>query len=118
MIPGREPVLQAIVLAISVSTGGCAVGPNFAPPGAPDVSGYTAGRLAMTDAAAVSGGLSQRFASGKDVSGVWWRTLRSKQIDASVKEAIDNHPNPRRLRPRCVRRARSPPLTLALCFRR
>ncbi|HEY6734370.1 MAG TPA: histidine kinase, partial [Roseiarcus sp.] len=62
-------------------------------PGAPEVSGYTVGRLAMTDAAAVTGGSSQRFASGKDVSGVWWRTLRSKQIDAFVKEAIDNHPN-------------------------
>jgi NodT family efflux transporter outer membrane factor (OMF) lipoprotein len=93
LMPERTPILQAIVLAISLSTAGCAVGPNFALPGAPDVSGYTAGRLAMTDAAAVSGGSSQRFASGKDVSGVWWRTLRSKQIDAFVKEAIDNHPN-------------------------
>ena len=86
-------MLQAIVLAISLSTAGCAVGPNFVLPAAPDVSGYTAGRLGMTDAAAVSGGSSQRFASGQDVSGVWWRTLRSKQIDAFVKEAIANHPN-------------------------
>src|ERR1700726_1870461 len=93
LIPVRTPMLQATILAISLSIAGCAVGPNFAPPGAPDVSGYTAGRLAMTDAAAVSGGSSQRFASGQDVSGVWWRTLRSKQIDAFVKEAIANHPN-------------------------
>lgn len=83
----------ALAVSLGLSLGGCAVGPDFAQPVAPQVKGYTAGRLASTDAAAVSGGASQRFATGKDVSGVWWRTLRSKQIDAFVKEAIDNHPD-------------------------
>src|SRR5258708_5925222 len=83
----------ALAVSLGLFLGGCAVGPDFAQPAAPDVSGYTAGRLPSTDAAAGSGGSSQRCASGRDVSGVWWRTLRSKQIDALVKEAIDNHPN-------------------------
>jgi NodT family efflux transporter outer membrane factor (OMF) lipoprotein len=88
-------MFQAVALTVSLgfSVSGCAVGPDFAQRAAPDVSGYTAGRLASTDAAAVPGGSSQRFASGEDVSGVWWRTFRSKQIDAFVKEAIGNHPD-------------------------
>jgi len=91
----RAPLLQAVGLVVSIgfSLGGCAVGPDFAQPPAPDANGYTAGRLASTGSADVSGGTAQRFASGADVSGVWWRTLHSKQIDAFVKEAVDNHPD-------------------------
>jgi NodT family efflux transporter outer membrane factor (OMF) lipoprotein len=94
-ILARAPLLQAVALAISLgfSLAGCAVGPDFAQPAAPNVNGYSAGRLAATGAADVSGGASQRFATGADVSGVWWRTLRSKRIDAFVSEAIENHPN-------------------------
>lgn len=90
-------MLQAIRCALAVSLGislaGCAVGPDFVPAAAPDVGGYTAGRLASTGSADVSGGASQRFVRGADVSGVWWRALHSKQIDAFVREAIDNHPD-------------------------
>jgi NodT family efflux transporter outer membrane factor (OMF) lipoprotein len=88
-------MLQAVARAISLGfcLGGCAVGPDFVQPSAPDVSGYTAGRLASTGSAGVAGGAAQRFVSSADVSGVWWRTLRSKQIDAFVKEALDNHPD-------------------------
>lgn len=91
----KAPTFRAIALVagFALSLAGCAVGPNFAQPPAPDVSGYTAGRLVSTGSADVSGGTAQRFASGADVSGVWWRTLRSKQIDALVREAIDNHPD-------------------------
>jgi NodT family efflux transporter outer membrane factor (OMF) lipoprotein len=89
----ETPMLRATTLAIGLLLGGCAVGPDFAGPAAPNVTGYTASRLAATGAADVSGGASQRFATDADVSGVWWRTLRSKQIDAFVREAIDNHPD-------------------------
>jgi NodT family efflux transporter outer membrane factor (OMF) lipoprotein len=63
------------------------------PAAAPDVSGYTASRFSSTASADVSGGGSQRFLTGADVPGVWWRALHSRQIDAFVKEAIDNHPD-------------------------
>jgi NodT family efflux transporter outer membrane factor (OMF) lipoprotein len=94
-ILARAPLFQAagLVLGLAFSLAGCAVGPNFVQPTAPGVSGYAAGRLASTDGAAVSGGVSQRFANGTDVSGVWWRTLRSKQLDAFVREAVANHPD-------------------------
>jgi hypothetical protein len=71
-ILSRAPLFQAVALVLGLiyPLAGCAVGPDFVQPAAPGVSGYTAGRLGSTDAAAVSGGASQRFAGGADVSGV------------------------------------------------
>lgn len=83
------PILVQMVLSL----GGCAVGPDFVSPPAPAVTGYTAGKLGATAAAEGAGGAAQRFASGADVSGAWWRVLRSRQIEAFVREAVDNHPD-------------------------
>lgn len=93
LVRGSALRAVAVMVGFAWSLGGCAVGPNFAEPAAPDVGGYTAGRLVATGSADGAGGASQRFASGADVSGVWWRTLRSKQIDAFVREALANHPD-------------------------
>jgi NodT family efflux transporter outer membrane factor (OMF) lipoprotein len=57
------------------------------------VNGYTVGPLRSTESADVGGGAAQRFVTGADVSGAWWRSFRSKQIDAFVAEAIANHPD-------------------------
>ncbi len=69
------------------------MGPDFTPAVAPQVSGYTAGVLSATVSADGAGGAAQRFAPGADVSGAWWRVLRSRQIEAFVREAVDNHPD-------------------------
>src|SRR6202051_5224369 len=60
----------AILLgAVAVSISGCAVGPNFTPPAAPDVAGYVPGKLSSPNpgpgAPRVAG---QHFVSGADVS--------------------------------------------------
>ncbi|HLG83103.1 MAG TPA: efflux transporter outer membrane subunit [Bradyrhizobium sp.] len=77
----------------ALSLGGCAVGPDFMPPPAPEVGGYTAHPLAATASAKVEGGSAQQFATGADLPGTWWRSFRSKQIDAFVREALANHPD-------------------------
>src|SRR5438105_3490521 len=82
------PIVQA-----ALSLGGCAVGPDFESPAAPALSGYTAGRLPVTQGADGPGGMAQRFAYGADVPAVWWQVFRSRQIEAFVREAIDNHPD-------------------------
>ncbi|MBR0780129.1 efflux transporter outer membrane subunit [Bradyrhizobium iriomotense] len=87
-IGGLIPLVQA-----TISLGGCAVGPDFETPAAPAVTGYTAGGLAATPAAGGQGGTAQRFVSGSDVPAVWWQVFRSRQIEAFVREAIDNHPD-------------------------
>ena len=82
------PLLQTVL-----ALGGCAVGPNFAAPDAPTVTGYTAGRLSAAPSADAAGGTGQRFVDGADVPAVWWQVFRSRQIAAFVREAIDNHPD-------------------------
>ena len=72
---------------------GCLVGPDFAPFSAPDVSGYTAGPLRGTSSSAGNAGGAQVFLAEHDVSGDWWTLFGSKQINALVEEAIENHPD-------------------------
>ena len=88
----RRGVLIPLIQT-ALSLGGCAVGPDFESPAAPAVSGYTAGRLAATQGADGPGGIAQRFAYSADVPAVWWQVFRSRQIEAFVREAIDNHPD-------------------------
>ena len=87
--------LGAVALALAVlPLPGCAVGPNFVSPEAPQEAGYSAGKdPGATQSAPVAGGASQRLALGRDIPGEWWRLFRSKQISALVAEAVQNHPD-------------------------
>ncbi len=72
----------------------CAVGPDFKPPPAPPVSGYTPeARLATTTAANVAGGAAQKFVMGRDIPAEWWKVFHSKEIDALIAEALRANPN-------------------------
>jgi NodT family efflux transporter outer membrane factor (OMF) lipoprotein len=70
----------------------CAVGPDFAPPPAPPVAGYTPDRLGATSSAPVPGGEAQNFALGRDIPGEWWKVFHSREIDALVAEALRSSP--------------------------
>src|SRR5690348_2767016 len=62
----------AVVAASYIS--GCAVGPDFSPPPAPEVAGYTPQPLPRQTAGARDPvGSPQRFAIGRDIPGEWWR---------------------------------------------
>ena len=79
--------------SLSVLTA-CAVGPDFAPPPAPPVAGYTPeSALAPTAAAPVAGGSGQMFVNGRDIPGEWWRVFHSKEIDALIAEALRANPS-------------------------
>ena len=72
----------------------CAVGPDFAPPPAPPVSGYEPEKtLAPTASAPVAGGAAQGFVDGRDIPGEWWKVFHSKEIDALIAEALRANPN-------------------------
>ncbi len=95
--PGR-PALRTAALAAAAGTpfllAGCMVGPNFKPPEAPAVSGYTAEpKLRPTASTSAAGGASQAFVPGADVGGSWWTEFGSPQINAFVEEAVRNHPD-------------------------
>jgi NodT family efflux transporter outer membrane factor (OMF) lipoprotein len=78
----------------ALALSGCQVGPNFAPPPAPAVAGYTPGDLpAKTASADVAGGQAQRFAPGLDVSGRWWTLYGSPQLNALMDQALAANPD-------------------------
>jgi NodT family efflux transporter outer membrane factor (OMF) lipoprotein len=76
-------------LAAAALLASCAVGPDFAPPPAPNVPGYTPERLAPTTSSAVTaGGETQRFLKDLDLPGQWWTLFHSRQLNALVEQAL------------------------------
>jgi NodT family efflux transporter outer membrane factor (OMF) lipoprotein len=84
----RIPMALALLLIA-----GCAVGPNFERPAAPDVSDYTATPLSTTvNSTNVVGGEAQRFAKGMEISGDWWSLFHSKSLNDLIDQSlINNH---------------------------
>jgi NodT family efflux transporter outer membrane factor (OMF) lipoprotein len=72
---------------------GCAVGPDFVEPAAPDVTGYTKETLKPSSASAGSGlGQGQRFVEGLDIPGQWWEAFHSRALNDLVEESLRNNP--------------------------
>jgi NodT family efflux transporter outer membrane factor (OMF) lipoprotein len=81
------------VLACSLIAG-CAVGPDFKKPAAPDVTGYTAVPLAATVATPdVAGGEAQRFAQGSDIPADWWTLFHSQPLNDLIEQSLKNNPD-------------------------
>jgi len=73
---------------------GCAVGPNFKRPTAPNVTGYAPAPVTATSSTStVSGGESQHFVESKDIPGEWWTLFHSAALDALVERSLKNSPD-------------------------
>jgi NodT family efflux transporter outer membrane factor (OMF) lipoprotein len=79
------PLLAAVAMALVT---GCAVGPDFKKPAAPEVSDYTTGELASTVSTNVAGGQAQRFAKGNDLSGDWWTLFHSRPLNELIEQSL------------------------------
>jgi len=87
----RRTGLAVFMLALALT--GCAVGPDFKSPAAPQETSYTESPLpAATVSAPGLGGAAQRFAAGEDIPEQWWTLFHSAEIDTLVKEALANSP--------------------------
>ena len=74
--------------------GGCAVGPDFHVPAAPEVKGYTESPLPAATAAAVAdGGAAQNFVAGLDIPGQWWTVFRCQPLDDLIRQALAQNPS-------------------------
>jgi len=85
----RNSLRAAVVLALAGLTG-CAVGPNFTSPRAPDVAHYTPGSDPTLTSEAQ--GTAQRLTPGEKVAADWWRLFNSAPLDALVAEALSHNP--------------------------
>jgi NodT family efflux transporter outer membrane factor (OMF) lipoprotein len=90
----KSRVLPLIATLALLLASGCALGPNFKTPPAPDVSDYTARPLSTTAASTNgSGGEAQRFAKGIDISADWWTLFHSGPLNELIEQSITNNPD-------------------------
>ena len=81
--------LTVAALAGPLLTTACVVGPNFKPPAAPPVSGYTAEAPKTTTATpGVPGGNAQHFVAGADIPAQWWTLFHSPALNALIEQAL------------------------------
>jgi NodT family efflux transporter outer membrane factor (OMF) lipoprotein len=72
---------------------GCAVGPDFESPLAPDTQSYTETALPeKTVETKGPGGRAQFFCMGKDIPGEWWELFHSEPLNELIDQAIKNNP--------------------------
>jgi len=89
------PIRLFCVTALgSAFVGGCAVGPNFKKPAAPEVTGYSTQPLASTaSTAGIAGGEAQRFNPGGDVSADWWTLFHSAPLNELIEQSLTKNPD-------------------------
>ena len=84
----------APALLTSLLLAGCAVGPDFKKPDAPQVAGYTPQPLASATAgAATEGGDVQHLVAGRDIPGDWWTLFHSEPLNALIVQSLANNPD-------------------------
>lgn len=82
------PRLQrAAVAGIASLIAGCAVGPDFEEPKAPDISGYTEEGIPETRIAEAKE-TEQRFVLGQKISGDWWQLFHVRRLNDVLDQAI------------------------------
>ncbi len=85
-------IIVAAMLAVGLSA--CAVGPDFKRPAPPSAPGYgTAPSQGSTASAEGAGGGAQRFVSGLDIPGEWWRLFQSAELNRLVEQALEANPS-------------------------
>ncbi len=84
--------LAICTAVVALFLAGCAVGPDFRKPAAPDPGDYTSHPLVATTASAnVMDGDEQRFQPGKEISADWWTLFHSKPLDELISQALANN---------------------------
>ncbi len=72
---------------------GCAVGPDFQQPAAPDTKTYTSAALPPETAATPgTAGAAQRFVSEREIPAQWWSLFQSEALDKLIRQALQDSP--------------------------
>ena len=83
---------MAMVACLLVA--GCAVGPDFEKPAAPEISAYTTRPLSTTVASTnIGGGEAQHFVPGAEIAGDWWTLFHSKPLNDLIERSLTNNPD-------------------------
>jgi NodT family efflux transporter outer membrane factor (OMF) lipoprotein len=78
---------------VLLASAGCAVGPDFKRPSAPDKADYSPTPMPnKTVAAAVHGGEVETLVPGRDISADWWTVFHSPELNALISTAFAASP--------------------------
>ena len=70
---------------------GCAVGPDFKPPAAPDVKAYTPEPLADAASSKLASVEAQHFVEDMDIPAQWWTIFHSEALNALIEDSLKNN---------------------------
>jgi NodT family efflux transporter outer membrane factor (OMF) lipoprotein len=88
----KARVLPFVAAATLLACAGCAVGPDFKKPAAPDGAAYTKNPPNSTAATAnVAGGDAQSFANGGAISADWWTLFHSAPLNELIDASLSNN---------------------------
>jgi NodT family efflux transporter outer membrane factor (OMF) lipoprotein len=88
--PGRHHALIA-ASALTLLASGCAVGPDFKTPDAPDAKGYTPEPLGDTASSTLAPVEAQHFVEGLDIPAQWWTLFHSEALNALIEDSLRNN---------------------------
>src|SRR5262249_15997076 len=84
----------ALHIVIALSATGCAVGPNFVRPAAPEANRYLPSKLASpTSDRSGPEVQGQHFVAGGDIPTKWWAAFKSQPLNDLIKEWVDRNPS-------------------------
>jgi NodT family efflux transporter outer membrane factor (OMF) lipoprotein len=90
----KSRLSHLIAASALLVTAGCAVGPKFKKPPAPNVNGYTAAPISTTSSTSnVVGGESQHLVEGQDIPGEWWILFHSKPLNDLIERSLKANPD-------------------------
>jgi NodT family efflux transporter outer membrane factor (OMF) lipoprotein len=90
----KSRLARLLVIPALLLTAGCAVGPNFKKPPAPNVPGYTPVPISTTSSTSnVPAGEAQQFVEGRDIPGDWWTLFHSKPLNDLIERSLKNNPD-------------------------
>lgn len=88
------PLSRTLAASLLLALGGCAVGPEFTRPEAPNVGRIAADKLPTeTTGTTVPTGDAQRFLEGMAVPERWWKEFGNAELDRRVAQALAHNPS-------------------------
>src|SRR6266702_3003234 len=95
--------MKQLVFFCAMALCGCAVGPDFQAPAAPDTQGYLHDTLPGTTASSNgAAGSAQTFSAAGSALPMWWRQFHSDALDRLIDQALHQSPTLAQARARLV----------------